>query len=264
MVGLHCLAEALLGGSHCRVEVILVHIAQGHHAAALVALEVEIATAYATHTYDASCELVTRSHIVVGSPHLAQHLAGKDGEECRRGCCSLQETSSVYSHVVLGLYMLLLCIAFCESVRLLSACCAVGCGFWVFVSATLQDASCGCMLLACAHSFVKVTHLMWNGGRPRVISFVKPCKLLLLAGQMSPYLYIKGCFSYTTTLEEVQNVGFLLLAPLSFHKAHCGAMAGAARCVGRCSALRWLVQCAALFLPIISACLPAAFLLWGK
>ena len=129
VVGLHCLAEALLGGSHCRVEVILVHIAQGHHAAALVALEVELATAYATHTYDASCELVTRSHIVVGSPHLAQHLAGKDGEECRRGCCSLQETSSVYSHVVLGLYMLLLCIAICEPVRLLSACRAVGCGF---------------------------------------------------------------------------------------------------------------------------------------
>lgn len=133
-----------------------------------------------------------------------------------------------------------------------------------FVSATLQDASCGCMLLACAHSFVKVTHLMWNGDRPKVNSFVKPCKLLLLAGQMSPYLYIKGCFSYTTTLGEVQDVGFLLLAPLSFHKAHSGAMAGAARCVGRCSALRWLVQCAALFLPIISACLPAAFLLWGK
>ena len=160
--------------------------------------------------------------------------------------------------------MLLLCIAFCEPLRLLSACCAVGCGFCAFVPAVLQDASRGCMLPACAHSLVKVTQFMWNGGHPRVNSFVKPCKLLLLAGQMSPYLYIKGCFFHTTTLGEVQDVGFLLLAPLSFHKAHCGAMVDAARCDGRCSALRWALQRAAFFVPIISARRHSAFLLWGK
>ena len=67
-----------------------------------------------------------------------------------------------------------------------------------------------------------------------------------------------------TALGEVWKVGSLLLAPLFSHKAHCGAMAHAARCDGRCSAVRWLMQRAAFFVPIISARLPAAFLLWGK
>ena len=100
----HGLSEVLLGCLHCRVQMLLVHVAESHHAATLVADEMEVASAYTAHSDDASSKLIAGSHVVVGSSHLAHYLTGKDGEEGRCHSSPLQETSSVYCHVCSRFY----------------------------------------------------------------------------------------------------------------------------------------------------------------
>ena len=100
-VGLQVGVELLHTGIQSLAKVILVHVADGHQTAALVAGEVETAHANAADTDDAPRELVAGRHEIVVSTHLSEHFPGKDGEKANSGSRFLDKTSSRMSHSVI-------------------------------------------------------------------------------------------------------------------------------------------------------------------
>ena len=101
MVGLEFRAEALLSGLQRVVQVLLVHIADRHEAAALVAGEMQAGHADTTGTDDAARHLVTRRDDVLAAAHRTENLPRQHREQGHARRRLLDKTSSGFTHSVI-------------------------------------------------------------------------------------------------------------------------------------------------------------------